>query len=282
MAEIAAEDEGAAEAQAQAVTIPTLVELAGEATAALFAGAANKSERNDNIEALRGYPADIVRAILRRMPWQGLLPIYTRRDPTFSKHITYEVLSESMLKRERRLRQLFSLNPKALKNASPHTFLLEVFQHAPLFILGQWGEPTESPPPPPSMFSQLAPARFGRPSAVTDQGAFEQNWRAFSDGSLEGLDWTNVVAAGGAPLACLMPSPMEEQGRKLTSNQRKAWLSADQAWKLHRDGHGPRSGDGHGQRVGAAALDAVDADYRRHGDREHINITSDIDLFLYG
>ena len=50
--------------------------LAGEATAKLFSSADSKSERDDNADALRGYPADIVRAILTNMPWQGLFPVH--------------------------------------------------------------------------------------------------------------------------------------------------------------------------------------------------------------
>ena len=98
------------------------------------------------------------------------------------------------------------------------------------------------------------------------------NWRAFTDGSLEAMDWNNVVACGGAPLACLMLSPAEEIGQTLSTSQRKAWLSADVAWKRHTD-----------LESGAAAhMSNQEADFRRHGQRSRgVNVCSDIDLFLY-
>ncbi|KAJ1549516.1 hypothetical protein HK405_014679 [Cladochytrium tenue] len=42
--------------------------------------------------------------------------------------------------------------------------------------------------------------------AMTDQTNFILNWRSLTDGSLHGLDWSNVFAAGGSILACLQPA----------------------------------------------------------------------------
>ena len=57
----------------------------------------------------------------------------------------------------------------------------------------------------------------GRP-AIVPRREFYDNWEIFTNGLLKDLDWTNVVAAGGAVLACLKPtrlqdmSPMERMG----------------------------------------------------------------------
>jgi hypothetical protein len=46
----------------------------------------------------------------------------------------------------------------------------------------------------------------GTPSTVADLDEFKKNWSVFTEGSLSQLiDWNNVVAAGGAVLACLTP-----------------------------------------------------------------------------
>ena len=62
----------------------------------------------------------------------------------------------------------------------------------------------------------------------------QNNWRCFTDGSLDEMDWSNVVAAGGAPLACMTLSPAEERGEKITMSQRKAWLSVSTLLKLEK------------------------------------------------
>jgi hypothetical protein len=49
-----------------------------------------------------------------------------------------------------------------------------------------------------------------RRSAQTQRSHFIENWRAFTDGSLDDMDWTGVLCAGGAVLACSIPLPGEE------------------------------------------------------------------------
>lgn len=55
-------------------------------------------------------------------------------------------------------------------------------------------------------------------STVVPQEKFFSNWRLLTNGILDGMDWSNVVAAGGAVLACVLPgfSPEEygDEGRK--------------------------------------------------------------------
>ena len=46
-------------------------------------------------------------------------------------------------------------------------------------------------------------------SAITLGGveAFKENWNLFTEKSLEGLDWSNLIVSGGSILACLLPIP---------------------------------------------------------------------------
>ena len=57
----------------------------------------------------------------------------------------------------------------------------------------------------------------GSPSAVADLDEFKKNWSVFTEGSLSQLvDWNNVVAAGGAVLACLTPLDKDAKVSKRT------------------------------------------------------------------
>ena len=57
------------------------------------------------------------------------------------------------------------------------------------------------------------------------------NWDVFTDKSLNGLDWSNVFCAGGAVLACSIPSRAEENGKKMDLQGRKCFLHADSSWE---------------------------------------------------
>jgi hypothetical protein len=55
----------------------------------------------------------------------------------------------------------------------------------------------------------------GAPAMAADLDDFKKNWTIFTEGSLSQLfDWNNVVAAGGAVLACLSPFPQEVKASK--------------------------------------------------------------------
>ncbi|KAF6743504.1 ankyrin repeat protein [Ephemerocybe angulata] len=55
----------------------------------------------------------------------------------------------------------------------------------------------------------------GAPCVVEDLDEFKKNWSIFTEGSLSQLfDWNNVVAAGGAVLACLTPLADENKVSK--------------------------------------------------------------------
>ncbi|KAF9266483.1 ankyrin [Marasmius fiardii PR-910] len=55
----------------------------------------------------------------------------------------------------------------------------------------------------------------GEPCVVSDLEEFKKNWSVFTEGSLSQLlEWDNVVAAGGAVLACLTPLPESAKASK--------------------------------------------------------------------
>lgn len=64
----------------------------------------------------------------------------------------------------------------------------------------------------------------GTPSTVADLDEFKKNWSIFTEGSLSQFDWNNVVAAGGAVLACL--TPLGESAKKSKRSIRKYYHSA--------------------------------------------------------
>jgi hypothetical protein len=65
----------------------------------------------------------------------------------------------------------------------------------------------------------------GTPSMVKDLDEFKKNWAIFTESSLSQLfDWNNVVAAGGAVLACL--TPLSEAAKESKRSIRKYYHSA--------------------------------------------------------
>ena len=44
-------------------------------------------------------------------------------------------------------------------------------------------------------------------SSIASRDEFVKNWRTFTLGRLDRLNWTGVVAAGGAVAACALPVP---------------------------------------------------------------------------
>ncbi|KAJ3343037.1 hypothetical protein HDU93_000207 [Gonapodya sp. JEL0774] len=60
----------------------------------------------------------------------------------------------------------------------------------------------------------LFPLKWPPPAsspAVVSRDEFNTNWRTFTEGSLQYLDWSNIFAAGGAVQACLSPLPPHVQ-----------------------------------------------------------------------
>jgi hypothetical protein len=60
----------------------------------------------------------------------------------------------------------------------------------------------------------------GKPSIV-DHDEFLMNWRLFTENSLQYVDYTNVFAAGGSVLACMLPVP---ESKKKSVSDRRTYL----------------------------------------------------------
>ncbi|CAG8533706.1 4216_t:CDS:10 [Dentiscutata erythropus] len=59
--------------------------------------------------------------------------------------------------------------------------------------------------------------------------AFKRNWKLFTEGSLDGLDWNNTIVSGGSVLACLLPLPARDQNNlyKIRKNYTEVFASSD-------------------------------------------------------
>ena len=259
--------------------VSSLTDLAAERVAQML-NSLDRESADEAAQALSSHPADVIGKICEKLPWEGLFSLWCRFELSFAPHISAALLDAAMARKELFFRQTFAVDRANRLLDRPHLMLVDVFAHARLFKLGQWGTSVRAAPdaaawplpiepaPPLILESSLARsrraadseratgsvARVSPPSAVTARDAFVANWRCFTDGALDDLDWSNVFCAGGAPLACATPHPKEEagDGASLTEDERRAWLSADVAWALGGHARGP---------------------YAKGGD---------VDLFLYG
>ncbi|KAJ6520371.1 hypothetical protein C8R45DRAFT_58736 [Mycena sanguinolenta] len=109
---------------------------------------------------------------------------------------------------ERELRYLFANEQSHERLADPHVGLVDVFD-APDAIRTTHARIVQN-----NEHSKhcIMPIVLGRrlegPCMIDELADFEKNWNIFTQGSLSKLsDWNNVVAAGGAIMACLQPLP---------------------------------------------------------------------------
>ncbi|CAG8732779.1 17904_t:CDS:2, partial [Cetraspora pellucida] len=58
---------------------------------------------------------------------------------------------------------------------------------------------------------------------------FKRNWKLFTEGCLDGLDWNNVIVSGGSILACLLPLPAKDQNNpyKIRKHYNDTFASSD-------------------------------------------------------
>lgn len=59
----------------------------------------------------------------------------------------------------------------------------------------------------------------GSPAVVPSVTEFKSNFNIFTEGSLSGLDWSNVVVAGSAVVTCLLPIPEKFRESKRSLRQ---------------------------------------------------------------
>lgn len=123
--------------------------------------------------------------------------------------VSLDAALQPSLDDEAELRKLFARDKLNLRLANPHVGLLDVFA-APSDIRTTRARVVKDET---DLFDHYAMPlsdvnrrKEGTPSTVADLDEFTKNWAIFTEGSLSQLlDWSNVVAAGGAVLACLAP-----------------------------------------------------------------------------
>lgn len=129
---------------------------------------------------------------------------------------------------EAELRRLFATDKTNTRLSNPYVGLVDVFD-APVDIRTTRARIVKDDEDLTAKYvmplSETNRWKEGAPSMVSDLGAFMKNWSIFTENSLSQIfDWNNVVAAGGAVLACL--SPLPEQSKVSKRAIRKYYHSA--------------------------------------------------------
>ena len=123
------------------------------------------------------------------------------------------------LDEESELRKLFATDRQNQRLSNPYVGLIDVF-NAPEAIRttrARVVHDTDLSAKYVMPLSKINRREEGSPSAVADLDEFRKNWSVFTEGSLSQLlDWNNVVAAGGAVLACLTPLDKDAKVSKRT------------------------------------------------------------------
>ena len=113
---------------------------------------------------------------------------------------------------EQLLRMLLAINHPSIPS-DPHVRLINVFSiwPRPITIGRDRAADFNSHHLFPFNDSKIHSLRLldGRP-AIFLRGEFLKNWDIFTNGLLKHLDWTNMVTAGGAVLACLKSTTQQD------------------------------------------------------------------------
>lgn len=112
---------------------------------------------------------------------------------------------------EAELRRLFATDKTNTRLTDPHVGLVDVFD-APVEIRTTRArivkDEVDLSAHHVMPLADTKRRKEGTPAMVADLDEFKKNWGVFTENSLSQLfDWNNVVAAGGAVLACLSPLP---------------------------------------------------------------------------
>ncbi|KAJ7635860.1 hypothetical protein B0H17DRAFT_1217253 [Mycena rosella] len=138
-----------------------------------------------------------------------------------------QVLSPS-LDIEAELRSLFATDKSHERLADAHVGLVDVFD-APDVIRATHARVVNDDKDLSACYIMPVPSAArrseGAPCMISDVVDFKNNWAVFTEGSLSQLsNWNNIIAAGGAVLACLAPLPEAAKGSR--RNMRKHYHNA--------------------------------------------------------
>jgi hypothetical protein len=137
--------------------------------------------------------------------------------------VSLDAVLQSSLDDEAELRKLFATDKANARLEDPYVGLVDVFS-APVdirttrarVVKGEQDRAAQHVMP----LSDDRRRVEGTPATVADLDAFRKNWAIFTENSFSQLaDWSNVVVAGGAVMACLAPLPDEAQETKRTMRQ---------------------------------------------------------------
>lgn len=109
-----------------------------------------------------------------------------------------------------RLREKFAQDRDSKELKQPHLLLTSVYEsNGNADAIFKTGPGTSGSVDVPVVFptnetTTLPPSTVSVTSTLKE---FQRNWDVFTESSLRGIDWTNVFAAGGSVLACLIPLP---------------------------------------------------------------------------
>jgi len=98
------------------------------------------------------------------------------------------------------IRHLFVVGSSTKETAEPHLMLLNVFDD---YQNWYYQDETFEEQQVPKLLRQSTKMGLRGSSIVVDKQQFMQNWNKFTHGILEGLDWSNLLVAGGSVLANL-------------------------------------------------------------------------------
>jgi hypothetical protein len=101
---------------------------------------------------------------------------------------------------EDKLRRLFATDRNNAQLSNAHVHLLDVYADNGRSFVHEDGAPL------PLILTQNCQEKRAGTPALVDRAAFDRNWNELTSGVFNGLNWANVLVAGGAVLACMLPS----------------------------------------------------------------------------
>ncbi|KAJ3294904.1 hypothetical protein HK104_003182 [Borealophlyctis nickersoniae] len=138
-----------------------------------------------------------------------------------------DALLKELLAEENDFRKVFAQNPNDAKIRDPYVSLVPVHENEEIWK-AKARTPEEEKIPVLMAVDEEKRAKEGTPM-IASKEQFLLNWRMFTEGSLQFLDWSNIFAAGGSILGCLAPVP-EDVGTapgKLREHLRKEYPGSD-------------------------------------------------------
>ena len=291
-----------------AFTVPSLRQIASASFATAVSDLDNDQDCRNLVESLGSFPPAYLKRVIPEMPWQGMKTLW--QSGKFDEYLTSEAMNQSVQREENRLRQLYAKNPTHRSVRSLTAGLVSIFSDNPfggtnieMFKLRDWGndffvsphqqreddkdkddkeeskasskseQDQKVPPKRMILFAEgNVPSRMstGTPSTIRSLSDFRKNFNAFTSNALLELDWSNVLAAGGACTACLLP--VDEQTR------RAAWFDPEYPWEEKRF-QANCAEKNKGSRVKKLYSEK---DLLKFEKRSKSHKSRDIDLFLYG